>query len=119
MLNLPDMKARQLANNHAGHKASEYGKRFYNLFVESDLGQAREINRLTGKPVFCTENFEMIYESESILYNIKSGKYVPFLRRYALSARKLIRKIKSRIQQRSPKKSLAGTSAYSHKMKTN
>ena len=92
------MKARQKANNHGGHKAKEYQVKGYNLFVESELGQAIEINRLTKKPVFCTENFQMIYDSESVVYNIKSGKYFPFLRRGALKLRNGIRKAKASFQ---------------------
>lgn len=95
MLNLPDMKARQKANNHAGHKAKEYQIANYSLFVESDLRQAIEINKMTNKPVFCTENFEMIYSSQSFSYNLKSGKTLPILRRYALKLRGFIRKQKS------------------------
>jgi uncharacterized HAD superfamily protein len=103
MLDLPDMKARQKANNHAAHKAKEYQVNGYNLFVESDLGQAMEINRLTKKPVFCTENFQMIYDSESLAYNIKSGKYFPFLRRFALKVRNGIRKVKALFQENKTK----------------
>lgn len=95
MLDLPDMKARQQANNHGTHKANAYMAKPYTLFVESERGQAMEINRLTKKPVFCTETFEMIFESESVLYNLKSGKYLPFLRKYALKARTKIRKIRN------------------------
>jgi hypothetical protein len=94
MLDLPNMKARQENNCHGTHKANEYKLNNYNLFVESDLGQAIEINRITKKPVFCTENFKMIYESESLVYNIKSGKYVPFLRAFLLKVRTKIRRIK-------------------------
>ena len=94
MLDLPDMKARQKANCHASHKANEYINSKYNLFVESNLVQAIEINKRTKKPVFCTENFKMIYESESIAYNIKSGKYFPFLREMALKIRTKINKVK-------------------------
>jgi len=61
------------------------------LFVESSLSQAIEINKLTKKPVFCTENFEMIFEAQSLSYNIKSGKYFPFLRRIALKLRNKLR----------------------------
>lgn len=91
MLDLPDMKARQKANCHGSHKADEYKSTNYCLFVESDLSQAIEINRITKKPVFCTENFKMIYDSESLIYNIKSGKYFPFFREYALKIRNKIR----------------------------
>ena len=95
MLDLPDMAARQKANNHGTHKAKAYASKPYVLFVESEYGQAVEINRITKKPVLCTENFEMIFNSESVLYNLKSGKYLPFLRKYALKARDQFRKMKA------------------------
>ena len=98
MLDLPDQKARQQANCHGSHKANEFKKSHYKLFVESDLGQAREINRLTKKPVFCTANFEMVYRSESLVYNMKSGKYFPELRRIALQMRNLFRKLKGQLK---------------------
>jgi uncharacterized HAD superfamily protein/hypoxanthine phosphoribosyltransferase len=94
MLDLPDMAARQKANNHAEHKASVSKSGQYNLFFESDLYQAREINRITGKPVFCTETFEMIFESESVIYNIKSGKYFPGLKVLALKLRDKYRNLR-------------------------
>lgn len=92
MLDLPDMKARQKANNHAAHKANTYKQNQYVLFVESSLQQAIEINKLTKKPVLCTENFEMIFESQSISYNLKSGNYFPFIRRFALKIRNKLKK---------------------------
>lgn len=94
MLDLPDMEARQKANNHAGHKAKTYASKPYVLFVESSLEQAAEINRISKKPVLCTENFEMIFESESLFYNLKSGKYLPFLRKNALRVRNKIRNLR-------------------------
>ncbi|WP_435263109.1 phosphoribosyltransferase family protein [Tenacibaculum sp. nBUS_03] len=87
MLNLPTKEARQKANNHAGFKASIYKSSKYNLFIESSLRQSLAINKICKKPVFCTENFKMIYESESVVFNIKRGKYMPFLRRIALKLR--------------------------------
>lgn len=96
MLDLPDMKARQKANCHGSHKANEYKNSKYNLFIESDLRQAVEINKRTKKPVFCTENFKMIYDAESLTYNIKSGKYFPFLREAALKLRSLVHKFKNK-----------------------
>lgn len=92
MLDLPDMEARQKANNHGTHKAKAYMAKPYVLFVESEYGQAMEINRISKKPVLCTENFEMIFKSESLMYNLKSGKHLPFLRKYALKVRDKIRK---------------------------
>ncbi len=95
MLDLPNKEARMRANSHAEHKAKTYQSNSYVLFVESSLSQALEINRITRKPVLCTENFEMIFEAESVLYNIKSGKYFPFLRTYALKIRNKLRRLKN------------------------
>lgn len=92
MLDLPDMQARQRANSHAEHKAKTYKDNKYILFIESSLSQAIEINRITKKPVLCTENFEMIFNAESMMYNLKSGKYLPFLRKIALKLRAKLRK---------------------------
>ncbi len=93
MLDLPDKAARQKSNSHAEHKAKTYMLNNYILFFESSLYQAMEINRITKKPVLCTENFEMIFKSESLIYNIQSGKYFPFLRNYALKIRNKIRNL--------------------------
>jgi len=95
MLDLPDKEARIRAGNHAEFKASEYKSIEYKLFIESSMDQALDINRMTKKPVLCTENFEMIFKAESIIYNIKSGKYFPFLRKYALKIRNRLRRMKS------------------------
>jgi Uncharacterized conserved protein len=94
MLDLPNKEARQKANSHASHKANEYKSGPYVLMIESDLNQAMEINRITKKPVLCTENFEMIYDAESLYYNIKSGKYFPYLREFALKVRNKLRKMR-------------------------
>lgn len=96
MLDLPDMAARQKANSHAPHKAKTYMSKPYVLFFESDMSQAREINRISKKPVLCTETFEMIFDSESVLYNLKSGKYFPGLKNFALKVRDRIRKMKQK-----------------------
>lgn len=92
MLDLPDMRARQKANSHAAHKAKEYKNNEYILFIESSLNQAIEINKITKKPVLCTENFEMIYDEQSLAYNIKSGKHFPWLRNFALKLRDKIKR---------------------------
>lgn len=94
MLDLPNMEARQKANNHGSHKAKAYMSKPYVLFIESELNQAIEINRISKKPVLCTANFEMIFESESFMYNLKSGKHLPFLRKFGLKIRNKIRKLK-------------------------
>jgi uncharacterized HAD superfamily protein len=94
LLDLPDKEARMRANSHAEHKAKTYKSSEYVLFIESSLSQAIEINRITKKPVLCTENFEMIFDSESVMYNIRSGKHFPFLRNFALKIRSVLRKWK-------------------------
>lgn len=96
MLDLPNMEARQKANNHAEHKANTYKDIKYSLFVESSLSQAIEINRITKKPVLCTENFEMIFNSESILYNIKSGQTFPFIKKSLLFLKRKLKKYLSK-----------------------
>lgn len=98
MMDLPDKEARMRANNHASFKAEEYRSEPYKLFIESSLRQAHEINRLTGKPVFCTETFEMIFETESLIYNVKSGKYLPFLRRWALAIRNKLKHLRTSVR---------------------
>ncbi|WP_346854255.1 phosphoribosyltransferase family protein [uncultured Draconibacterium sp.] len=95
MIDLPNMEARQKLNNHAQHKAKAYLSKPYVLFIESSLSQALEINRITKKPVLCTENFEMIFEAQSMAYNFKSGKYFPFLRKAALKVRDKLRAMKA------------------------
>jgi uncharacterized HAD superfamily protein len=51
MLDLPNMEARQRANNHGDHKAKHLAKP-YVLFIESEYNQAVEINRIL-KNLFC------------------------------------------------------------------
>jgi uncharacterized HAD superfamily protein len=92
MLDLPNMAARQKANSHGDFKANAYMAKPYVLFIESNLTQAIQINRIAKKPVLCTENFEMIFDAESFMYNLKSGKHFPFLRKIALKIRNKIRK---------------------------
>lgn len=87
------MEDRQRANSHAADKAKEYSAVGYSLFVESSMNQALEINRITGKPVLCTENFEMIFNSKSILYNIKSGQSLPIIRKVLLAIKRLLKRI--------------------------
>lgn len=92
MLNLPNKEARQRANCHASFKAQEYGSSAnYMLFVESSTEQAIEINRLTNKPVMCIETFQIIYNSKSLYYNLKSGDTFPWLRRFLIKMRDKLR----------------------------
>lgn len=96
MLDLPDMAARQKANSHGDFKASVYMSKPYVLFIESNLHQAIQINQIAKKPVLCTENFEMIFDAESFMYNLKSGKHFPGLRAFALKIRNKLRSMKKK-----------------------
>lgn len=52
-------KARQKANDHAQRKADAYIKSGCHLFIESSERQAVEINKLTSKPVLCTDTMKL------------------------------------------------------------
>lgn len=54
-------RAERDVGNVPARKAEEYGRdREAWLFVESDIRQAREIHRLTSRPVLCTDTMEML-----------------------------------------------------------
>ncbi len=56
MLDLPNKEARIRSGSHSLHKATFYRKSAFELFIESDVRQASEIARLSGKPVYCLED---------------------------------------------------------------
>lgn len=60
MMNLPDKETRLRSASHARYKAEVYNKSNASLFIESSIRQSREIERLSGKPVYCVESREMI-----------------------------------------------------------
>ena len=52
-------------------------------------------NRVVVSPHRSVDDFCLgFFDAESVLYNIKSGKYFPFLRKVALKIRNKIRKLK-------------------------
>ncbi|MCR5836757.1 MAG: phosphoribosyltransferase [Lachnospiraceae bacterium] len=53
-------KERALIGGHANFKAEVYKKSGAILFIESDNNQAIEICQITGKPVLCIENMQLI-----------------------------------------------------------
>jgi len=65
MMNLPDKEARLAAGNHAAFKADVYQTTEALLFIESSLGQARDIAKLANKPVLCIETQQMVYPSSA------------------------------------------------------
>ena len=61
---------------HAQFKANTYNQlRDATWFIESNVGQAQQINQLTGKPVYCTQNQKWYNASDQrILYERKREK---------------------------------------------
>ena len=59
MLDCPN-NARRAEINVGEYKGMEYRKCDAELFIESDLNEARAIKRVSNKPVFCTQICEMI-----------------------------------------------------------
>ena len=64
-------KERALLGSHAQFKADVYKKSDKILFFESNYDQALEICRISGKPVYCIENMELI-ESSNVINRISS-----------------------------------------------
>lgn len=69
MMDHPDGASRRAAGNHAAFKADIYRGSNAQLFIESSRAQAREIARLSGASVFCTDTREMIQPDSSSLAN--------------------------------------------------
>lgn len=59
MLDLPSAMERRKAGVHGAHKAAYYRASSATLFIESELHQARDIAKLSGKPVLSLEGPEM------------------------------------------------------------
>ncbi|WP_404477826.1 phosphoribosyltransferase [Novosphingobium sp. BL-52-GroH] len=60
MLDLPDAATRRRLGTHGSFKAEVYRESSNALFVESELPQARDIARLSGKPVLSLQGPQMI-----------------------------------------------------------
>ena len=59
MSDYKDPKERARSGAHHKKKANVYATCNAQLFIESDVGQAKKINELTGKPVYCVDNNTM------------------------------------------------------------
>ena len=70
MLDFKNKEERIAWGKHGEYKGEYYKKSDNVLFIESSLGEAKDILRVSGKPVFCTENFEMLNNS-SLAYKTK------------------------------------------------
>lgn len=65
MLDLNTKEERQRLKIHAKFKAEVYKNSNCILFIESTLWQAIEIKKITGLPVFCTENMELLHSKKA------------------------------------------------------
>jgi uncharacterized HAD superfamily protein/hypoxanthine phosphoribosyltransferase len=59
LIDLPSAAERQRLGVHATHKAAVYQASVAVLFYESDVQQAKDIARLSGKPVLCTADMQL------------------------------------------------------------
>lgn len=71
MLNFKTKEERIAWGKHGEYKGELYKKSSNVLFIESSLAEAKDILRVSGKPVFCTETFEML-NNETISYKMTS-----------------------------------------------
>lgn len=60
LVDLPNKEERIRQGAHCSHKIRVYKQTGASLFYESDLGQAHEIARGSGKPVLCVGNMTMV-----------------------------------------------------------
>ena len=60
LLNLPSKEARLKWRKHGEYKGKLYKKSNAILFIESSLWEAQKIQKISHKPVFCIETFEML-----------------------------------------------------------
>jgi uncharacterized HAD superfamily protein/hypoxanthine phosphoribosyltransferase len=81
MLDLPTKEAREQWGKYGAYKGEMYKNSRCILFIESSLPEAVEINKVSGKPVFCTEIFDMIRKDaayEKAKHKIKTSITAPF-----------------------------------------
>lgn len=63
LLNLPSKEARTKWHKHGEYKGTLYKESNAILFIESSLWEAQTIQKISQKPVFCIETFEMLNNS--------------------------------------------------------
>jgi uncharacterized HAD superfamily protein/hypoxanthine phosphoribosyltransferase len=64
MLDLPSAAERRRRDVHASFKAGFYRQCDAEIFIESSLRQAKDIARLSNKPVLCTETHQMVLPTQ-------------------------------------------------------
>ncbi|MEL7049108.1 MAG: phosphoribosyltransferase family protein [Pseudomonadota bacterium] len=79
MLDLPSHEERRKRQVHGQFKAEYYGSSDATLFVESELRQAQVIQRVTQKPVLCTQTQTLVDGAAvgSMPANGRNTAYVP------------------------------------------
>jgi uncharacterized HAD superfamily protein/pyrimidine operon attenuation protein/uracil phosphoribosyltransferase len=88
MLNLPSAAERQRLGQHAQHKANYYNKSKLNFFIESEVGQAKDIARISGKPVYCVDSTQ-VYDTAWFYKAVDANGALDFSRQKAKIARML------------------------------
>lgn len=90
MLGLPNQEARRNMRPYAGFKAAIYRGCDARLFIESDRAQAREIARLSGKPVLSLDGPALFsphrFSPAAMRHQVVSGKLPKRLARRLLGA---------------------------------
>lgn len=74
MLDLPSKEERLRQNRHSSHKADYYRDSGCRLFIESEVGQATNITRMTGRPVYCVDAHQMITPEWASMSAQKKGQ---------------------------------------------
>lgn len=82
MLDMPSKEERIKWGKHGEYKGSIYKRSSNILFIESSLAEANEICRVSGKMVFCTENFELLYKHRNL--NKKGQKIIGLIYKYLI-----------------------------------
>lgn len=72
MLDLPSQEERLRRGAHGAFKARVYKDSDAILFIESEYEQAKEISRLSGKPVLCIATQHVIYPSLASLEAVRN-----------------------------------------------
>ena len=80
MLDMDSAEERRRKQVHGSFKAQELVRGGFNYFIESDENQAREINRLSGKPVYCVATNRIIDEPAEVAVGVAVPQPPPRLR---------------------------------------
>ncbi|MHC4123081.1 MAG: orotate phosphoribosyltransferase [Planctomycetota bacterium] len=100
MMNFPNRKMRIASGSHASFKAQFYKSIDADLFIESSKEQARQIAKLSNKPILCVETREMINPSYFAHHYRRSQKlYSDFIKNPLIAPIKLLRLFKRKLKK--------------------